>query len=411
MFTLTFIQLKSQIFPSFELKTSKVCDPAPNVLFSYNQIVQKLENLDANKSMGPDMIHSFVIKKCAKAFAVPLNIIYQKSFEIGELPTIWKQANVTPLHKGGNKLDPANYRPVSLTCVLCKVMESLVKDSMLKHLLDNNLISEAQHGFMPFRSCSTNLLEYLDIISDALSKGYPVDVVYTDFAKAFDKVSHSKLVYKLKFYGFNERMVKWIKSFLSGRVQQVVLGEVCSEWAQVTSGVPQGSVLGPVLFIIYINDLLELIGNDSKAYADDNKIISIIKNFYSNHKLQLDIDRVCKWSRDWSAQLNIEKCKVVHFGRNNMKYDYEIESRTLNKSDCEKDLGVYISNDLKWEAQIGYVTAKANRILGMLKKSFKYPSINVIKLLYTSLVRPHLEYAISSWCPHLKKDLEMIEKV
>lgn len=127
---------KDQIFPSFEFKTSKVCDPAPNVLFSYNQIVQKLENLDANKSMGPDMIHSFVIKKCAKAFAVPLNIMYQKSFEIGELPTIWKQANVTPLHKGGNKLDPANYRPVSLTCVLCKVMESLVKDSMLKHLLD-----------------------------------------------------------------------------------------------------------------------------------------------------------------------------------------------------------------------------------------------------------------------------------
>ena len=114
-----------------------------------------------------------------------------------------------------------------------------------------------------------------------------MDVVYTDFAKAFDKVSHSKLLFKLKFYGFSERMVNWINAFLSGRKQKVVLGDVCSDWAQVTSGVPQGSVLGPILFIIYINDLLELIQNDSKAYADDNKIISIIKNFYSNHKLKL----------------------------------------------------------------------------------------------------------------------------
>ena len=135
------------------------------------------------------------------------------------------------------------------------------------------------------------------------------------------------------------------------------MGEVCSEWAQVTSGVPQGSVLAPILFIIYINDLLELIQNDLKAYADDNKIISIIKNFYSNHKLQLDIDRVFKWSRDWSAQLNVKKYKVVHFGRNNLRFDYEVESTLLNKSECEKDLGkTYIKNDLKWDTQFKYLT-------------------------------------------------------
>ena len=144
----------------------------------------------------------------------------------------------------------------------------------------------------PKRSCSTNLLETLDLITHALSNGYPVDVVYTDFAKAFDKVSHSKLVFKLKFYGFNERLLNWISSFLTGRSQQVVLGESKSEWAEVTSGVPQGSVLGPILFILYINDLLECIQNSSKAYADDNKIIATIVDSSSKYKLQFDIDNI-----------------------------------------------------------------------------------------------------------------------
>ena len=150
---------------------------------------------------------------------------------------------------------------------------------MIEHLIKNKLIVEAQHGFLPQRSCSTNLLESLDVNTQALSEGYPVDVVYTDFAKAFDKVSHPKLIFKLKFYGFSERLINWINSFLTERVQQVVLGEARSGWAQATSGVPQGSVLGPILFIIYINDLLELIHNNTKAYADDNKIITIIRNF------------------------------------------------------------------------------------------------------------------------------------
>lgn len=157
--------------------------------------------------------------------------------------------------------------------------------------------------------------------------------------------------------------------------------------------------------------MLEIISNDCEAYADDTKILSVIKNFDSIIKLQRDIDKVCQWSNDWSTQLNVEKCKVVHIGNNNTEFDYTIHSRPLVKSNCERDLGIYIQNDLKWDTQVKNATSKANRILGCIRKSFKYPNNDVIKLLYSSLVRPHLEYAISSWCPFLKKDIKEIEKV
>ncbi|CAF0888156.1 unnamed protein product [Brachionus calyciflorus] len=137
-------------------------------------------------------------------------------------------------------------------------------------------------------------------------------------------------------------LIKWIKSFLSWRKQRLVLGETFAEWVVVDNGVPQGSVLGPLLFIIYINDMLEIISNSCEAYADDSKILSIIKNFDSIIKLQNDLDNVCKWSKDWSAELNLEICKIIHVGNNNTKFDYMMESQSLTKSDCEKDLGIYI---------------------------------------------------------------------
>jgi retron-type reverse transcriptase len=206
-----------------------------------------------------------------------MKIIFDRSLKTGHVPKEWKDANVTPIFKKGSKLERANYRPVSLTSTICKILESIIRDKIMSYLKLKRLISPSQHGFVPNKACVTNLLETLDIITDAVNKGHSGDLVLLDFAKAFDKVSHKKLVQKLEAYGISSILVKWIESFLTGRRQRVLIGDHSSEWEEVTSSVPQGSVLGPLLFTIFINDLPERVKNECKLYADDSKLIGIIE--------------------------------------------------------------------------------------------------------------------------------------
>jgi len=209
--------------------------------------------------------------------------------KVGCVPRQWKDANVSPIFKKGSRIAAANYRPVSLTSIVCKVMEGLIRDGLMEYLLSEGLIANEQHGFVKGKACVTNLLETLDLITRALCDGHAVDVLYLDFLKAFDMVLHRRLIHKLKGYGLRENLLCWFRSFLNGRRQRVVLGDTVSEWKEVTSGVPQGSVLGPLLFVVYINDMPERIRNKSKLYADDTKIISIL-NTSNLSSLQDDID-------------------------------------------------------------------------------------------------------------------------
>ena len=220
-----------------------------------------------------------------------------------------------------------------------------------------NLINANQHGFVKNKSCTTNLMESIDEMTFNLWKKIPCDVVFLDFAKAFDTVPHKRLIAKLRAYGLNECLVKWIESFLHKRQQRVVMGEGVSFWAWVLSGVPQGSVLGPLLFIIYINDLCEDLHYTGKLYADDTKVISAINTLYDSQLLQADLNKINEWSMKWLVQLNREKCIVMHLGYHNQKYEYYIndESRMpclIQKSDFEKDLGVMIQSDLKWHNHV-----------------------------------------------------------
>ena len=282
--------------------------PLDDIIISRCSIEQKLRALKATSSPGPDDIHPRVLKELSQTLSLPLALLYRKSINTGELPDIWKQAWIVPIHKKGSKQEPGNYRPVSLTSVACKVLESLIRDALMEHLDTHSLLSVEQHGFRPRRSCSTQLLETIDAWSKLLDEGTALDVIYLDFRKALDSVPHKRLLCKLRSYGVSGKLLSWIEAFLSGRSQQVSLGGCHSSMIDVTSGVPQGSVLGPLLFLIYVNDLPEVVSCPIKLFADDTKLFSGMSSRNDALKLQTDLDALAEWSEIWQMPFNKSKC-------------------------------------------------------------------------------------------------------
>jgi hypothetical protein len=254
-------------------------------------------------------------------------------------------------------------------------------------------------------------LEFLHFTSEYVDNGEPVDVIYLDFQKAFDKVPHKRLMMKLNAYGVKGAVATWIQNWLDNREQRVVLNQSVSEWTKVLSGVPQGSVLGPLLFIVYINDIDKSVLSKLSKFADDTKVFSTVSTKAEIEKLRLDLRNLFKWSEDWQMLFNVEKCKIMHFGKNNVKADYSMNGKILEVVNEERDLGVIVQDDLKVSQQCVKVVKTANKVLGMISRTFVCRSKDVILQLYKSLVRPHLEYCIQAWRPHLQKDIKLIESV
>ena len=275
------------------------------------------------------------------------------------------------------------------------------------HMNKHDLFADEQHGFVPMRNCCTQLLVSLEAWNDIIEVSGCVYIIYTDFSKAFDSVPHARLLKKVKSYGINGKLLKWIESFLSNRRQQVKVGESVSKWVPVKSGVPQGSVLGPILFVLFINDMPDTIQNTCKLFADDAKVFCNA----SNSSLQLDIDSLALWSQNWQLPFNINKCKSLHLGRNNPRTIYSMNGHFLEQVDDEKDLGIIIDKELKFHKQTSAAVKKGNKMLGLIKKTITTKNENTIPLLYMTLVRPHLEYANIIWGPHYKGDQQLVEKV
>ena len=359
------------------------------------------------------------LKETAEIMSVPLALVFTRSLEEGVVPEDWRKANVTPIFKAGSKLSPGNYRPVSLTSIACKVMESIIRDNIVDHLKHNHLIHASQHGFMSSMSCQTNLIEYLDVLTKLIDAGQAVDVLYLDFAKAFDKVPHQRLLQKLRAHGITGKVNSWIECWLSGRQQRVVINGKSSEWAPVTSGVPQGSVLGPTCFIIFINDIdevVDIVNGFVFKFADDTKYGRTVISEADRELMQEGIDRLLEWAERWQMEFNRKKCKVLHFGHNNPRFSYTLGGYApggvvLENVDVEKDIGVMIHESLKPSQQCYKAAAKGNQILGQINKSFHYRDKDTWIPLYKTYVRHHLEFSCQAWSPWLKKDIEMLEKV
>jgi hypothetical protein len=400
--------------PNFESRVkscaAKFSDLSPNEI-SYDDVLNRLQSLKENKAFGPDKLHPVMLKNSAEAFALPLTLIFRESLASSQLPIQFKSANITPLFKKGDKAVAANYRPVSLTSVVCKILEGIILTKIENHFYKNNFLSEHQHGFIKKKSCTTNLLETIDFITLNIENHTPVDVVLLDFAKAFDTVAHNRLFLKLKGYGIDGLVLKWIASFLRNRRQRVVMGEIVSNWVDVFSGVPQGSVIGPFLFVIYINDFPDTIKNISKLYADDTKILSIVNSDLCVKEIQDDLNKAFEWTQDWLLNFNINKCVVMHYGSNNKNYPFFINNIQLQDSESERDLGIIFSTNLKWKNHVTMITSKANQMLGRIKKSFARFDCKLMRSLYLTFIRPLLEFAVPVWSPYMQGDCNAIEKV
>jgi len=384
-----------------------------NIQVTKKDVIEKIDALKKTNSCGPDGITSHVLKCFKHELSGTLAKMYNKSLASGEVPTDWNNGNVTPLFKKGSKGKPENHRPIMLTSIPCKMLESLIKDKLVEHLDNNNLIKSSQHGFSKGKSCTTNLLAFLEIVMKNVEANIPMDIVYLDFSKAFDKVSINKLIFKLEAMNIKGNLLEWIKSWLRNRKQRVVINGQESTWIDVISGVPQGSVLGPLLFLIYINDLdvaAPLVQVLSK-FADDTKLGHPVSNTADQQIFQQQLDSVFKWSQDWSMQFNVEKCKVMHIGSRNQNFDYFMDGKSLKKVDFEKDVGVRINKNLKPSLQCKESSRIALAMLNQLTRAFHYRDRFTFLNLYKRYVRVHLEFASPAWNPWQNGDIEVLEKV
>ena len=324
------------------------------------------------------------------------------------------QSNISPIPKRSPNNDVSNYRPISLLSLISKAFERCIYNRLIEHV--HGQIYELQYGFLRGRSTTSQLLHVLQQVLNVLEQKNQVDIVYLDFAKAFDKVSHNLLLVKLHNFGIRGNLLQWFRDFLSGRFQRVTALGVSSEPLPVLSGVPQGSILGPLLFIIYVNDLPKSVSQDTTMaiFADDTKCYRPIKNSEDNKTLQSDLDNITIWCHEWKMDLNQTKCGALHLTRSREPTitQYTVLDSPVNRSNSQRDLGMSITSDLKWNKQVRDISLKANKMLGFVKRTTHVIcNQSVRKALYLTMVRSQLAYGSQVWAPQTVGNIQTIERV
>lgn len=381
-------------------------------------ILAMLCSLDTSKASGPDGISGVMLKSTAHSIAPVLTKLFNLSIQTGVVPDAWKRSTVVPIPKSKAVKDPSNYRPISLLSICSKMLERHISHLLSTHLssVSPPLLSSSQWGFMPRKGTTSALISVLHDWHHQLNKGIDICSVFFDLRKAFDTVPHRPLMHKLEDLNLDRYLLRWIHSYLSERKQCVVIDGEMSSTLPVVSGVPQGSVLGPLLFIIYIDGVESVTLSDGTVvmFADDMVLYRPIHTRDDYRLLLRDIEAVARWIQNLNLQFNISKCKYMVISRRNSSIEppaIVLNGLPLERVSSFKYLGVHVSADLSWSLHVGKICTKGRRLVGLLYRRFHAADITTCKQLYVSFIRPHLEYACQVWDPHLKKDIEALESV
>jgi hypothetical protein len=425
-------ELFADAFSSVYVENDPI-DPAPHRWFDGSIdtvplqlpiVHSKLADLDAGTSMGPDGIHASLLKACRETLSYPLFLLFKKSLDSGTLPDVWRESLIVPLYKRGSRLDPLNYRPISLTSVCCKTMERIIVDGLNEYFDVNGLLSEDQFGFRSGRSVEDQLLLTYDSVSLWLDDGFGVDVILFDFAKAFDVVNHGIILDKLRNLGVCGTLLSWIECFLRGRIMSVAVSGISSQSRSVKSGVPQGSVLGPFLFLVYVDYLPSAVRCKCKFFADDLKLYLRVRHG-SVHTMatdisgcQRDIDIVCKTAASWGLTFSAGKCVLLRFERGRSDWNnlgplssYYMGNRPIDLVDNHRDLGVIVDNSLRFHTHIASIVNKAGGLAANLLRSTLCRSPDFMMTLFSAHLRPLLEFSSCVWNTGFIGDLRLLESV
>lgn len=377
-----------------------------------DQVLRALRQIKPKFTTGPDGIPAFLVRDCANALAAPLLFLFNLSIQTSTFPACWKKAKVCPVFKKGKKTEITNFRPITIICNFAKVFECLLYEPLYCHV--KHALSPQQHGFMKGRSTVTNLMCITQYIATSIDLHFQTDVVYTDFSKAFDRLNHDKLLFKLNQYGISDDLVNFFKSYLTDRSQYVFYRGFESVEYTASSGVPQGSILGPLFFNIFVNDIMDNLDVRCLMYADDLKIFSRITSIEDCLKIQSNLTKIYNWSIENDLTLNAQKCSVMSFTTKarELRYDYKIDRHILEKNETFKDLGVIFDKTLSFTSHMQTIEAEAYKALGfVIRNSHGFSDNDTIKLLYYAFVRPKLEYACLIWNPHYIIHINGIESI
>lgn len=388
-----------------------VSSTASQLTVTPDTVLSALVSLKSSTGCGPDNIPSLVLKRCASALAAPLATVFDISLSTGVFPDCWKDSFVFPIHKKGCKQTVSNYRGIAALSATSKLFEIVVLEHLTQSLSQH--ISPNQHGFMAKRSTSTNLVTFTSFITQEIEKGHQVDAIY-DLSAAFDKMNHEIALAKFDKLGIKNNVLAWLRSYLVGRTMSVKIGDHESSPFTVTSGVPQGSHLGPFLFLLYMNDVNSILECFNLSYADDLKLYYVIHGHRDTSYLQQQLEAFADWCRLNRMVLNVTKCSVISFGRKRslLHHDYCLDDTYLKRQTTVKDLGVMMDAKLDFKDHVAYIVSKASSQLGFVFRfAKKFKDVYCLKSLYCSLVRPILEYCSVVWAPFYQNEILRIEAI